>query len=191
MTSSSSLHGVSPAALSGGEDLALVARSAPPQGEIEIRRLPAVPWRDPHTVSPKQLADYITMLEKACAQHPDSPDLRTCLGMAYAMNFDAYKSIDVLEAAVQLDPQHFWAQMKYAELHYRLRALPFAEQETLKALDLAGNGTELVLARHQLQEIRRLMREGTQKPAWTKPLTTPAIILVVMLIGVSLMMVMR
>jgi hypothetical protein len=182
---SASLHGVSSA------DLALVARPAPPQGELEIRRLPSVPWRDPHTVSPEQLGAYITMLEEACEQHPNSPDLRTCLGMAYAMNFDAYKSMDVLHAAVCLDPQNFWAQMKYAELHYRLRALPFAEQETLKAVELAANGMELALARRQLQEIRRLMREGTQKPEWSMPLRTPAIILMVMILGVSLLMVMR
>jgi tetratricopeptide (TPR) repeat protein len=182
---SSSLHGLSSA------DLALVARSASPQGELEVRRLPAVPWRDPHTVSPAQLANYITMLEKACEQNPNSPDLRTCLGMAYAMNFDAYKSMDVLQSAVQLDPQHFWAQMKYAELHYRLRALAFSEQETLKAVELADNGMELALARRQLQEIRRLMREGTQKPEWSRPLRTPAIILMVLILGVSLLMVMR
>lgn len=187
----SSLHSVSSEARLGGEDLALVARSTPPQGELEIRRLPSVPWRDPHTVSPDQLADYITMLEKACEQHPDSSDLRTCLGMAYAMNFDAYKSMDALHEARQLDPQSFWAQMKYAELHYRLRALAYSETETLKAVELAANGMELALARHQLQEIRRLMREGTQKPEWSKPLRTPAIILMVMIVGVSLLMVLR
>ncbi len=49
--------------------------------------------------------------------------MRTCLGMAYAMNYDVYKSMDALEDAVELDPQHFFAQLKYAELHYRLRAL--------------------------------------------------------------------
>ena len=46
------------------------------------------------------------------------------------MNFEVYKSMDALEAASQLEPDHFFAQMKYAELHYRLRALIKAEQET-------------------------------------------------------------
>jgi len=45
-------------------------------------------------------------------------------------------------------------------------------------VDLAGNAWELSLARKQLAEIRRLKREGTQKPAWTKPLTVPVIMLV-------------
>jgi tetratricopeptide (TPR) repeat protein len=102
--------------------------------------------------------------------------------MAYAMNFDAYKSMDVLEKAVAMDPSHFWAQMKYAELLYRLRALQRAEEETLRALDLAGDSWEEATARKQLQEIRRLFREGTQKPAWTKPLLPPLVVIAAMLL---------
>ncbi len=145
-------------------------------------RLPPVPWRDPQTVSPARLADYIRTLEAACLDNPRSADLRTCLGMAYAMNYEVYKSMDALELAVQLEPANFFAQLKYAELHYRLRALVRAECETLKAVDLASSAWELSLARKQLQEIRRLMREGTQKPEWTKPLTTPAFCLLAMLV---------
>ena len=100
--------------------------------------------------------------------------------MAHAMNYDVYKSMDALELAVELEPEHFFAQLKYAELHYRLRALIRAEQETLKALDLAANRWELSLARKQLQEIRRLMRDGTQKPEWTKSLEAPASVLLAM-----------
>ena len=150
-------------------------------------RLPPVPWRDPHTVSPTQLAEYIGVLERRCEEEPRSADLRTCLGMAYAMKLDVYKSMDALEYAVEVDPQHFFAQLKLAELSYRLRALVRAERETLKALDLAGNPWEISLARKQLQEIRRLSREGTQKPEWTKPLTTPAIVLAVMTVVLCLL----
>jgi len=96
------------------------------------------------------------------------------------MNYDAYKSMDALELAVELEPSHFFAQLKYGELHYRLRALQRAEQLTLQAADLATNSWELSLARKQLQEIRKLMREGTQKPEWTKPLTAPAVWLLAM-----------
>src|SRR5882757_4038157 len=87
-----------------------------------LRMLP-VPWRDPHTVSPEKLAEYIQSLEKACEQNPRSADWRTCLGMAYAMNFDVYKSMDALELATKLEPDHFFGRFKLAELHYRLRAL--------------------------------------------------------------------
>ncbi len=154
-------------------------------------RLPAAPWRDPHTVSPEQLAGYIAMLERACEENPRSPDLRTCLGIAHAMNYDAYRSMDALEAARELAPGHFFAQLKYAELHYRLRALLKAERETLRAAELAANAWELSLARHQLQEIRCLMREGTQKPEWTKPLTGPSVALALMLAVAFLAAVLR
>lgn len=143
-------------------------------------RLPPVPWRDPHTVSPKDLERFIGELERECVRNPESADLRTCLGMAYAMNYDVYKSMDALEHAVTSQPDHFFAQLKFAELHYRVRALIRAEEETIKAVDLATNSWELGLARKQLQEIRRLQREGTQKPEWTKSLKSPAIALLVM-----------
>ena len=142
-------------------------------------RLPPVPWRDPHTVSPAKLAEYIDTLELACEQNPQSADLRTCLGMARAMNYEVYKSMDALEAARALEPQNFFAQFKYAELHYRLRALVKAEAETMRAVDLAANAFELSLARKQLQEIRRLHREGTQKPEWTKSLGKPTVLFLV------------
>jgi hypothetical protein len=141
-----------------------------------MRVLP-LPWRDPQTVSKAQLAYHIRSLERACAENPASADLRTCLGIAYAMNYEAYKSMDALETAVALDEAHFFAQLKYAELWYRLRGLQRAEQETLKAVELAGNGWELSLARKQLQEIRRLIRKGTQKPEWNKPLKAPSLAL--------------
>jgi hypothetical protein len=154
---------------------------APPALDRPIRTLP-IPWRDPHTVSPAELKEYIGFLEKACEDHPRSADLRTCLGMAYAMNYDVYKSMDALEAAVGLDETHFFAQMKYSELFYRLRALERAEEETLKAVHLAGNGWELSLARKQLQDIRQRRREGTQKPTWNKPLRTPALTLLALMV---------
>jgi tetratricopeptide (TPR) repeat protein len=144
-----------------------------------VRVLP-IPWRDPHTVEPEQLAQYIAMLERACVEHPDNADFRTCLGMAHAMNFDVYKSMDALEEARRIEPDNFLAQLKYSELYYRLRALDRAEEETLKAVNMAGNAWELSLARKQLAEIRRLKREGTQKPAWTKPLSVPVVMMVLM-----------
>jgi hypothetical protein len=143
-------------------------------------KIPPVPWRNPHTVSPAELSHYIAQLELACEQNPHSADLRTCLGMAHAMNFDVYRSMDALEAAVSLEPENFFAQLKYAELHYRLRALVAAEREVMKAIDLATNSWELSLANKLLLEIRRLRRDGTQKPEWTKSLKAPAVMLLAM-----------
>jgi tetratricopeptide (TPR) repeat protein len=138
--------------------------------------LPPVPWRDPHTAAPADRSAYIQALEQACLANPRSADLRTCLGLAYAVNFDVYKSMDALEAATALDPDHFWAQLKYGELHYRLRALNRAEEETLRALDLAGDAWQWSIARKQLQAIRTLKHTSVRNVSWTKPLTTPALV---------------
>jgi len=132
-------------------------------------------WRDPHSVA----------LEDACELYPESADLRTCLGMAHAIGHDAYRSMDAFQAARGLDPENFWAQLKYSELLYRLRALPLAEVETLRALDLAQDNIQIAMARRQLQEIRRLARKGTKKPEWSKSLGWPAIILVLCTVAAS------
>jgi hypothetical protein len=159
-----------------------------PQVPTALPSVPLVPWRDPHTVSPEEVRGHIQRLERACLEQPESADLRTCLGMAYAVNYQVYKSMDALEAAVQIDRTHFWAQLKYSELQYRLRALVRAEEETMKALELARNPWELSLARKQLQEIRRLNREGTRNVTWDKPLTTPTLVLSAMMILIVVVM---
>jgi tetratricopeptide (TPR) repeat protein len=102
--------------------------------------------------------------------------------MAYAVNYEVDKSMDALEAAVAIDPDNFWAQLKYSELHYRLRALNRAEEETRKALALAINPWQLSIARKQLQEIRALKHTCARNVEWTKPLTMPALVLSAMLI---------
>jgi hypothetical protein len=142
---------------------------------------PLLPWRDPHSVPPGELQAHIARLERACLDNPRSADLRTTLGMAYAMNFDVYKSMDALEAATDLNPAHFWARLKYAELHYRLRALPRAETETLKAVELARNPWELNVARRQLLEIRNLLHNSARTVEWNKPLTVPALVISLLL----------
>jgi hypothetical protein len=150
--------------------------------------LPPIPWRDPHTVPPGELSAHIARLEQACLDHPQSADLRTCLGMAYAMNYDVYKSMDALEDARRIDATSFWAQMKYAELHYRLRALSRAEEETAGAIELAENTWQLGVARRQLQEIRRLRREGIRDVTWTKSLVPPTLALSLMIVLIFVVM---
>ena len=158
-----------------------------PQLPASLSALP-IPWRDPYRVPPAELAAFIHTLEQACLDHPASADLRTVLGMAHAVNYDVYKSMDALEEAVSIDPTDFWAQLKYAELHYRLRALIRAEALTAKALDLAANGWQMSIARKQLQEIRRLARDSTRNVEWNKPLTGPTLALSVMMLVVTVIM---
>jgi hypothetical protein len=166
---------------------ALVTTAAAVERSPRTSMLP-IPWRDPHSIPPGELSAYIQRLEAACLEHPHSADLRTCLGMAHAMNYDVYKSMDALEEAVAIDATSFWAQVKYAELHYRLRALKRAEEETLKALNLAENPWQLGIARRQLQEIRRLSRDSARNVEWRLPLTAPALTLVAILACVFVVM---
>jgi hypothetical protein len=146
----------------------------------------SIPWRDPHAIPPTELAVYIGALEQACLDHPQSADLRTVLGMAHAVNHDVPKSMEALEVAVALEPQNFWASLKYAELHYRLRALNRAEVLTVAALNLATNGWQLSLARKQLQEVRTLKRACTRNLSWTMPVVRPLVALSATLLVVAI-----
>lgn len=148
-------------------------------------RLPAFPWRDPHSVPPEQLAEFIKSLNEACGLNPENADLYTCLGIAYAMNYDPQRSMDALEDARRIDPNNYFAQLKYAELFFRMRIIDRAETETLRALDLAANTWELSLAQRQLSEIRQLRRKGLSRPAWAKSVKVPAIGFLLLLLGAS------
>ena len=150
--------------------------------------LATVPWRDPHSVSPVELSAYIRRLEQACLDNPRSADLRTYLGMAHAVNYDVDRSMDALEDARRVDPESFWAQLKYAELHYRLRILDRAEEETRRAAELASTPMQLAIARKQMQDIRTLKHSCVRNVHWTKPLTVPTLVLSAMVAAVFVFM---
>jgi hypothetical protein len=141
-----------------------------------------VPWRGPQEVSPAKLFEYIQLLEKKCEENPKSADLRTCLGIAQAINSDVYRAMESLETAIRLDERHFFARFKYAELFCRLQILVRAEEETIKALKLARTAWEVSMAGRQLQQIRYLIREGSQKTTWKTPLINPVVALVLFLV---------
>jgi len=155
---------------------ALVSKAAANLEPLGPASLPPAPWRDVHNVAPASLTAYIQKLEQLCLEHPQSADVRTMLGMAHAVNLDVYKSMDALEDARAVEPENFWAQLKYAELHYRLRALNKAEEETRRAAELAENPLQLALARKQMQDIRTLKHSCVRNVHWTKPLTVPALV---------------
>ena len=129
----------------------------------------ALAHRDLTLASPAELAATIVDLELACLEHPASAALWTCLGMAYAVNYDVTKSLDALETATRVEPDHFWAQLKYGELQYRLRVLMHAEATTIKAETLADNPRQLTLARQQLKAIRKLTGGKSLQPDLVTP----------------------
>jgi hypothetical protein len=153
--------------------------------------LPPVPWRDPHNIPPGELTAYIQHLEHACLENPGSADLRTCLGMAHAVNYDVDRSMTALEDARAVDPDNFWAQLKYAELYYRLRVLDTAEDETRRAADLATSQIQLAVARKQLQDIRALKQGCVRNVHWTKPLGVPALVLALGIAAIFVVMLWR
>ncbi len=120
-------------------------------------RLPPVLRTEQEGASATKLKEYICTMERACEEDPESADLRTCLGLAHALNQDVSKSIATLEQAIALDQNHFFARMKYAEMLFNLRALQRAEAETRKALQLAHNGWEFSMARRLFERIRAHM----------------------------------
>jgi hypothetical protein len=150
-------------------------------------RLPSLPWRDPHSVPAEELAKFIASLSDACVQNPDNADLRTCLGIAHAMNYDVYRSLDALEEARLIAPDNFFAQLKFSELLYRIRVVDRAEVETLRALQMANNAWELSLARRQLAEIRKIKRKGLIRPVWTQSPMSTIIGLLLLLAGATCM----
>ena len=81
---------------------------------------------------------------------PQNAALRTCLGMAQAMNYDVHASMASLESAIEIAPLDFYARLKYGELFFHLRVRIRAEQETQRALELANTSWEISLARTQL-----------------------------------------
>jgi hypothetical protein len=146
---------------------------------------PAFPWKDPFSVPPGKLGEIIVALENACSQNPANAALHTFLGMAHAMNYDVYESMDALEAACKIAPQNFFAQFKYSELFFRLRLMDRAEEESSRALALANSGAEITLVRRQLSEIRRLKRKGVERTVGAKALGVSAAGIVFILLVIS------
>jgi len=152
---------------------------------LALNSVPALPWKDPFSVPQEKLAEVILSLQNACAQNPANAALHTFLGMAHAMNYNVYESMDALEAACKIAPQNFFAQLKYSELFFRLRLMDRAEAETNRAMELANSGTEISLVRKQLSEIRQLKRKGVERTEWTKSLKVSAIGIVFVLFVIS------
>jgi tetratricopeptide (TPR) repeat protein len=119
-------------------------------------------WRESNRISPASLAQYIHLLEVACQRDSNSADLRTCLGIAQATNYEIHKSMESFQTAIRLDPTHFFARFKYAGVLSSLGSLQSAEEETRKAVELASTPWELAMARRQLQAIGNRLREESQ-----------------------------
>jgi hypothetical protein len=133
-----------------------------------------------------RLTEYIQMLEKECQRDPRSADLRTCLGIAQAMNDDVRNSMRSFELAISADSNHFYARFRYAEMLCRLRKLSRAQEETRKAIELANCNWQLSMAFRQLEEIASLLPQSP--PNQNRYLKNPALALLLLVTAVSAIM---
>ena len=125
-------------------------------------------------------------MEKACQDNPESADMRTCLGMAYAMNYDAYKSMDTLETAVKLDETHFFAQLKLRPSYGTgCGDCNARSRRPSKRSNWRGTPGSFPWLASNCRLSVELMRNGTQKPEWNKPLRTPSLVLMGLMVVLS------
>lgn len=156
-----------------------------PLRAIEPHRLPPAAGREQQSlVSPQKLSDYIQILERACAEDPTSADLRTCLGMAHAINADVDRSLEELRVARRLDPHHFFAQFKFAETLGQKQAYCEAEKETRMALELARTPWEVAMAKRHLDEMRR-------RQMWLSSSFRPALAFAALFVGAAVLLLRR
>jgi len=117
--------------------------------QAQLQSIPPVSWCDLQKVAPGTIREYIQTLEAACLEDSRSVNPRTGPGIVNAVNDGVIKAVAAREVPVSS-----------MELQYRLHALAQTEKQTLKAVRLAQNTWQLLLARRQLQAIRKLTRGG-------------------------------
>ena len=114
-----------------------------------------------------------------------SADLRMCLGMAHAMNYDVYHSLDALEDARAIDPDELLGadEVRGAPLPAAARSCAPSKRHSRRS-SLRDTPAQFGLARRQLQEIRRARSaKGVRNVTFDKPLGRPALALVLLIVA--------
>jgi len=157
----------------------------------DLGNSPAFPsgrWKSPEKTATQRLLQYIAYLENACRKSPESADLQTCLGMAHAKNDDVYLAKLAFENALRLEPEHFFAQLRYAELYCRFGAYPRAEFEAERAAQLARNRCDAAMVRRlsdQIRSERRVEESGRELVSLCRPFAI--CLAIVLLVAVTLL----
>ena len=152
------------------------ARGCQPQTPARFRRFPG----ETRIRSRRRtLGATSSSSKQACLDNPQSADLRTCLGMAYAVNYDVYKSMDALEDG---------ARRRSGRTSGRSSSTPscttgsarstVAEKETRRPSIWRRTAGSSRVARKQLQEIRDAEpRTARATSTGTSRSTVPALVL--------------
>jgi cytochrome c-type biogenesis protein CcmH/NrfG len=114
------------------------------------------------------LRSYIAALERACGAEPESADLHTCLGVAYAADKHYGRAKEAFDRAVELNPAHFFAHLRYAELLIARGHLRAAEQRAKMAEAAARTRSQRSMSRRLLAAVRNA-RTAAPEPARNLP----------------------
>ena len=109
---------------------------------------------DSSCASPAELEAYIRNLLAACAADPQSADLHTCLGVAYAARHQFGKAMSAFRNALQLMPGHFFARLRYAEVLHSRGFVRKAERQAHMAAESARTRAESAMAGRLLSHMR-------------------------------------
>lgn len=120
-------------------------------------------FRDPRVLDQGDRGELVTQLRAAVEMEPSIPEIRVLLGMALCVDLKPQEAMEHLRQATQQAPDCFIARLKFGELLMRLRICRQAEEETLKAAQLATNDIQAELARKQAATIRTMLREGIER----------------------------
>ncbi len=150
------------------EDSSQIALSGavPYDAQVQLARM----FRDPYILEKQERTDLIQTLQRAVEESPRIAELRILLGMALCIDLQIQDAMEVLRAAVTIDPDSFLARLKLGELLMRLRVCDRAVEETRAAALLASNPIQSELARRQAAALRTMMREGIERGGYQGPL---------------------
>lgn len=124
-------------------------------------------FRDPRVLEPEERRALVAQLRGAVELEPRVPEIRVLLGMALSVDLQIQEALEQLRKSARQAPDCFIARLKFGELLMRLRICRQAEEETLKAAQLATNDLQAELARKQAAAIRTMLREGIERGGYT------------------------
>jgi len=125
-----------------------------------------------HSAEPEQAVD---LLLRTAELAPAFPEVRICLGLAYALSHNIYPAIDHLEMAGQLDPQNFAAHFTLAKLNFKLRIPQKGYAAAQRAMACMTTIEQRKMLTELLKEERARERNGIARPWFNKPFGKPTL----------------
>lgn len=109
---------------------------------------------------------------------PDFADAHVALGIAYAVSGQVYPALDHLEAAINLEPDNFFAHFKLGQLLFKLYVPKKGYEEMRRALECATSTEERKLVGQLIHEQKQREEKGLARPTWNRPFSRKTLLLV-------------